>query len=387
MTYFQYYATTSRNLDRVLQYGVYPLAQWAGSVFAGRYWKGTDEASKHLRDRMASDFARVVSATVYSALTTGFLGAESEMIDHNAREAVSAEMGVDPKQLKFSDYKYSKNVIVSNAQRDMVKLQKYRYFTDGLFLLPTVLRGTVKVCGGKWPEADLISKDPYDSHTDFDRFLNWHNAWNYSVYAGKAMYWAGETYFIDKSGHYEIVKLMETLKSTGKDMSVNDLLGVYQRTRATDLHLPMIEKKEEYDVLRPLLQKMTDAYNKHDNKFAIPEIVYLFGLNKINIHAEDNKTVSQDAVAQSSKEIDTVLSLGLKGIREERKKLREAAGMSNGTGVIHSKTLRDRLEDGAIGAARSFAAMFRSKKNFHPEEYISVRNPGEQSGILSDINR
>jgi hypothetical protein len=375
MTYFHYYATTSRNLDRVLQYGVYPVAQVIGFAIGTKLFG----AQKEKVNRFSSDFARVASAGTYSVLTTTFLGAESEMIDHNSRLAVSAEMGIDPDRLTFSDYKYSKNAIVSKAHNDMLRLQKYRYGTDMLFVLPTLLRLGSKGVGYSWPESGKIDNDPF-KYNWMDHLANGHVGWNMSVYAGKAIYWAGETYFIDKSGHYEIVKLIETLEATGKDMDANDLWSVYQRGR-TDRGQEMVEHDNAaaYNAMRPLLQRMAAAYNKHDGHFGMSEIVYLMGLGKINVFAADDKTVSNEAIERSNQEIDKVLTIGLKGIREEKKRMREMHGVSGDT-AIHPKGFSDRFSDGAIGMAQSFVKAFR-KKPYRHEEYLSVRNPGELTNI------
>lgn len=386
MTYFHYYATTSRNLDRVMQYGVYPIAKAAWLIALA------NKPTKR-RIELAGDLAKVTSAIVYSGLTTAFLGAESEMIDTNAKQAVSAELGVDPDKLSFSDYKYSNNAIIKTAHHDMMKLQKYRYGTDALFMLPIAMRAVSHATGTPWIEhsREVNSMIERGENIGFgSMMLNGHNAWDFSVLAGKAGYWAGETYFVDKSGHYEVVKLIENLRSTGKDLSTNDLLGVYQRTRHVDMHLPFIERPEEYEALRPLLKKMADACNKHDKKFGIPEIVYLIGLNKLNIHADDKHTVSMDAVKRSEAEIDKVISIGLEGIREENRKKHEAEGLRE-EAVLHSKSFVDRLGDKAVNAAQGFSEGFSKmifgQRDRRPEEVVTSRDPGELAHWDRGINR
>ncbi|MFO0389894.1 MAG: hypothetical protein ACK502_09300 [Alphaproteobacteria bacterium] len=387
MTYFHYYATTSRNLDRVMQYGVFPVAKAAWLVALSGM--GDTKA----RIAWASDLARVTSAVVYSGLTTAFLGAESEMIDENAKKALSAELGVDTKKLSFSDYKYSKNAIISTAYNDIIRLQKYRYGTDALFMMPIGLRAVSKATGIPWIEHSREVNNMIENGEKIgfgSMMVSGHNAWDFSVLAGKAGYWAGETYFVDKSGHYEVVKLIENLRSTGKDLSTNDLLGVYQRTRNVDMHLPFIERPEEYDALRPLLKKMADACNKHDGKFGVPEMVYLFGLGKVNIHADDKHMVSQDAVKRSEAEIDKVINIGLDGIREENRKKHEAEGLRE-EAVLHSKSFVDKLGDRAVNAAQNFSdglskMVFGLKPRRH-EEVITSRDPGELENWDRGINR
>ncbi|MGE0754933.1 MAG: hypothetical protein AB7L92_07200 [Alphaproteobacteria bacterium] len=385
MTYFHYYATTSRNLDRVMQYGVFPLTKAAWLVALS----GIGDYSKRIR--WASDLARVSSAVTYSGLTTAFLGAESEMIDSSAKQAVSAEMGVASEKLRFSDYNRTDNAIVKTAYHDMLRLQKFRYGSDALFMLPILLRKGAHWANIPWIEhsREVNQMIARGENIGFgSMMLSGNPAWDFSVLAGKAAYWAGETYFVDKSGHYEVVKLMENLRSTGKDASVNDLLGVFQRTRINDLKLPAIERKEEYDALKPLLQRMVDAYNQHDNKFELSEVVYLIGLNKIRIHGPDNRTISKEAIEQSNKEIDKVLAIGLDGIREENKKRNAEHGVNP---LLHKRSFRELVSDGAVEAAQSFSGtlsrIIMGDGPRRPEEYITPRNPGELAHWDRGINR
>ncbi len=377
MTYFHYYATTSRNIDRVLQYGIYPLATVAAFALT-RHLKPVDA------ERQAQNIGRWISALSYASLTTAFFGFESEMIDSNSRKAVAAEMGVDPDKITFSDYGKSENVIAKHAYDDIIRLQKYRYGTDALFLLPTALQFGAKKMGKDWPTIQEVRKN-YSERSLGEIFAARENTWEFGVFAGKALYWAGETYAVSKSSHYEVVKLIENLQSTGKDMSANDLLAVYQRTR-TDNKKPMIETKEEYDAVRPLLKRIVDAYNERDHKMDISEIVYLVGLNKINIHADDGKTISQEAIAKSNAQIDKVLSIGLAGIGEENKKLHMKAGaVSDEHG---SKSFTDRLADNAYKATQGILGAFKPKTTLRKhEEYISVRDPGELTNFNYTINR
>ncbi len=355
MTHFHYYATTSRALDRVLQYGVFPVSLLAG-------FAATHDIEK------AKDVARVVSAAAYSALTTTFLGMESELVDANAREAVAAEMGVDPKKLTFSDFKYSQNAIISKAHNDVMRLQVPRYATDALFLLPIGVKFASKAAGKEWL-YEIPGVNGKGS-------VGTNQLWDFGVLGAKAGYWAAETFFLDKTGNYEIVKLRENLQSTGKDLTTNDLLGVYQRTRH-DRNLPMIQKAEEYDMLRPLLKKIADAYNRHDGTIGMPEIVYLIGMNKINIHMADNKTPCADLAAQSDKEIEKIMKVGLDGIREENRRKREAMGLATDyEHVAHKKSFVDRLGDRTVNTLQSIIGKVR-KEPGHPEEYVSVRNPGD----------
>ncbi len=148
MTAPHYYASTSGILvDRFLKYGLYPFAYGAGMVL----FKDHDRATKY------AQMACFASAAI---ITTSFLGLESHAINDSSAEAVSAAMGVDPKDLQFSDYKHSTNTIARKAHDDLMRLQKYRYGTDLLFMLPTFVEMSYGgLTGKKLPR----SKDIVDS--------------------------------------------------------------------------------------------------------------------------------------------------------------------------------------------------------------------------------
>lgn len=343
MTYFHYYSSTSRNIADVFKYGINP-ALTAAAMFAMSRWCPKGDAQKEI----AASWALIVSSLLYAGISSAFFGMETGDIDSNSRQAVAAELGIDPDKVRFSDYGKSGNDIVKHAYNQELGLQKWRFGTDAMFLLPIVFK----------------------SFGDRDAF---HNL-SHSVYGGKAAYWAAETFLVNKSGHYEIVKIAENLASTGKDISVNDLLAVYQRTREEDKKLPMIETKQEFDAVRDLLKTMADEYNKRSG-FGIPEIVYLIGLNKVNIHAADGKTFSPEAVAQSKHEIERVIKLGLDGIREENKKLRIAGAQGE---YKPERGFVDRLADAGFNTTQSLIRNLTGRKKLlKNEEFISVRDPGD----------
>jgi len=150
---------------------------------------------------------------------------------------------------------------------------------------------------------------------------------------------------------------------------------------------------------------MVDAYNKHDGKFDIPEIVYLFGLDKINIHEADHKTVSQEVIKQSEREIERVLTVGLDGIREENKKMRESGKLDSKAYARdsmyvksfqtrpdfvnpedRSRTFVDRFTDGAIRASQNMLAGIGMLPK-RPESYISTSDPTELIGSDGGFGR
>lgn len=380
-----YYASTSGILvDRFLKYGVYPFAYGAGLALTKKH--------EH-----ATQYARVISLASAAMITTTFLGLESQAIDSSARNAVSASMGVDPEQLQFTDYKRSSNVIVRKAYDDLMHLQKWRYGTDLFFMLPTIIEMAYgKLKGHIPPTKNVVQefdhRDPShyrkQGYSGFMAFLQGHVGWAMSAYAGKAAYWLYETFFVDKTAYYDVVKLRENLEATGKDIAANDLKGIYQRARS-DRKLPMVSmtSRKENDALRGLLKRMADEYNKHDGRFGVNEIIYLIGENKINIHAADQKTFSQEAVEQSYREIDKLVKIGLAGIREEnRAKYAHsgAPGIASGYDTMH-RTFSERFTNGTVNTLQSILGK-GSKEAKRPEEYVSERDPTNIIGVSGGMN-
>lgn len=382
MTHPHYYASTSRNLDRVLQYGVYPFAYMTGLLL-------------HRDNHKATQWARLSGAAASALVTTAFLGLESHAMDNIVRDAVTAEMGIDRDKFKPSDCKYSKNVIAREGYTDFIKLQPVRYIKDALYLLPTFIEmayGFGGKKGGAYAPKMPISKEVRASfdprHKDYnpqkystwDIIANGHVGWDMSIYMATSAYWAFETFLVDKNSYYPVAQdVVGKVKPTDGDISINHLLEIYQRTRS-DQKLPMISTEEEHDAIRPLLERMVKEYNKHNGKMDVPEMVYLIGLNKINIHAADHKTVSQDAIAQSHKEIDKILSIGLNGIREENKKFH--AEQNANEQMRHNKSFTDRFSDEAIRSTQTILGKIGVLPK-RPESYISTADPTELIGANS----
>lgn len=413
MSHPHYYASTSRNLDRVLQYGVYPFAYMVGLML-------------HKDNAKATQYARFSGAASSALLTTAFLGLESHTLDNVVREAVTAEMGIDQDKFKPSDCKYSKNVIAQEGYNDFIELQPKRYLKDALFLLPTLVENAYNMSGkGKYtppahtnaeytpPRREVAANfDARSSSYGKSKFNNWdifangHVGWDMAIYTATSAYWGYETFGIEKNSYYPIAQdIVGKIKPTEGNININHLIDVYQRTR-NDQKLPMIKADDgpSHAALTHLLTIMVDAYNKHDGKFDIPEIVYLLGLNKIKIHGEDGKTISQEAIKQSEREIERVLTVGLDAIREENKKLRENKQLvsDSPTETAHvtnykdrpyfvnpeqrSRTFVDRFTDGAIRTSQSALASFGLLPK-RPESYISSSDPTELIGTDGGFGR
>ena len=369
MTHFHYYATTTGKTDRILQYGAYPVA-----LLLSHYVFGADSAK-------ASKVAQVATALCGAAMTSTFFGLETDIIDQDSYKAVAAEMGVEPDKVKFSDYNHSGNIIVRRAYEDLMKLQKWRYATDALFVLPAAISVAHKTL---YPGAGVVKAPRPEGGIDMNDVIR-------DVgpgLAGKSAYWAYETFMVDKTSHYEVVKVRENLESTGKRVGADDLLGIYQRAR-DDSHLKRVELSDaaEYNAIMPLLDRMAQAYNKHDGKFGLPEIVYLVGLGKINIYEPDNQTISKDAIERSNKAIDRVLDIGLSGITEENRKRNELGlppEKSCFSDALPSKKHKGGFADAFADAAYNTSQTVLSKMfPKRPEEYVTRRDPSEVTTLAN----
>lgn len=389
-----YYASTSGILvDRFLKYGLFELAYGAALAL---FRTNHDNATR---------IAQAMCAAGSAAITTGFLGLEADALDDTGRKAIAAELGIDSKDVKLSDLRHSKNTILNKAYDDLLKLQVGRYGTDLLFMSPMVAEGAYSWLnkGKEVPPSRKIQSSTdhrsseYDlnKYTSTEKFLAGNRAFAYSPYAGKALYWLYETYEVDKTSYYEIVKLRETMESTGKDLRANDLKAVYQRCR-NDRGLPMVSDvaPQEHAALNQLFTRMAAEYNKHDGKFGINEIVYLIGNNKINIHDDDNITFSQAAVEKSMQEIDHILRIGLKGIGEENRKRRAAARSSSREagsiiegGIIDANLSHDRVitfTDRIVNTATDSIRSILNTTGLIPKRYeerISPRDPTDIIGL------
>lgn len=360
-------------------------------------------------DARATQVARFSGAAASALLTTAFLGLESHTLENVVKEAVTAEMGMDIDKFKPSDCKYSKNTIALEGYNDFISLQPKRYLKDLLFLTPSLIEAMYKKGTGKafLPVSKEVEaafdkrKDGYNKtkYKALDIIANGHVGWDMAIYTGTAAYWGYETFAIEKNSYYPVAQdIVGKIKPTEGNIDLNHLIDIYQRTR-NDKKLPMIaaDDSKSHQALSYLFRIMVDAYNKHDGKMDIPEIVYLLGLNKINVHGPDGKTVSPEAVLQSEREIQRVMTLGLDGIREENKKLR-AQGLpldctpATCPGINTQKprayfvnpeernrSFVDRFTDGAIRTSQSALESIGVLPR-RPESYISASDPSELIG-------
>ena len=363
--------TGMRIIKDFSQYALYPITK----VIALRATQN---------ERSATAIASLTQTLFSTALTTNFFGKEAAMFDINAREAVAAELGIEAKDLKFSDYWDSQNAMVKREREDLLAAQIPRYATDISFLAPIAVNKYLGAhdIDGKHNIAKGISQE-----TDKSNPLSW-LASHVSLadtttslgHAGKALNWANETFNWPKTMHYEIVKLVELNESTDgdgkqtlkKETGVSDLLQIYQRY-LEDEKKPRLSK-DEVQALRPLLQSMADKWNKQtEPKFGTPELVYLIGMGKVNVRDEKG-AISQQAIEESAKAIEHVGTVGLKGITEENKIKNQA--VDNAEKPKHSWVERQGL--GVLNAG--FDAYKQAGGSWvNREEVISSRDPMSQA--------
>lgn len=375
MTRAHYYASTVRNLKDVIQYAVFPVCKTLAYL--------------HFKDRAKAEVvASVTSAGVYAALTTTFAGLESDVFDENVRNAVAAELGKKPSELKFSDYLDSKNSIVKKEMDDYQWVQKARYGTDALFLLPAALA----IAGNSSPgmqKAFARARGPQrvqNPQTPLETVMSGFNLWDNMIYASKAGYWAYETYAIPKTAHYEVVKAVETIESVNRKFSPNDLVGIVNRNRA-DQGLPMLDDKAERNAMYPVLEHLANCMNTCDN-FNMPEVVYLVGMGKINIFAHDaqgkeligadgKRVISDEAIQRSIAEIDRMKEVGLEGVTKENARIRREQQAQPGY-IEPSKNhgFAERVRHGFLDAQFNFTNSFFRGKDKHTES-ISPRDGGD----------
>lgn len=338
-----YYATNTRMAKDIMQYILHPSIRF-GSYMGLRFLGGV----KHEQALNSADIiASVAGGSIYLLNTETFKAIESRFLDKNAKMAVAAELGIDPDTMKFSDYLDSNNVIVRRELEDAKKVNRIRRATDALFFIPAAIYAASAITPGDglkkaYQMGRLNRSAPKAEDNWQSSAIGAFNLWDTAIYGSKAAYWMYETYFIDKTAHYEIVKLDETIESTGKKFAANDLIAVVNRARE-DRDLTQIQEKDERNTLWRVLEHLADKMNgdktefkgrpilksaEEDKPFGMPELMYLVGLNKINIfeldqqghEVLDNKgerIISEAEVQKSIAEIDRVAEIGLKGIQEE----------------------------------------------------------------------
>jgi len=358
MTRAHYYASTVRNLKDVANYAVYPAAKIL-SLLAFR------------NEFKASAVASAVTTAFYAGITTSFFGQEARMVEIVARDAVSAELGVNPEEVTFSDYWQSKNHLVQKECHDIDRLTKVRYLTDAIFLTPMAFSFASHAIPGMRGKSDHLGSTQGVKGHDIIRIEDVLGVSELGValgYAGKAGYWWHETYDVQKTGFYEFVKWHELGVSLSKDIAYNDLLALYQRSR-DDQKLPRLSI-EEVLAVKPFFQWLAQKYNNSTNINA-SSLFYLIGNNLIRFHGPDGATISQTAIEESKQAVEHVDKVGLGGIREENRQKRLLLGLDNEQAKRPGpKTFVQRLGNFLL-------PHYRSKTGIASDEFISARDPTE----------
>lgn len=379
MTAPLYYATTARNLKDVAQYGIY-----AGSKVVGRML---------FNDPRKADFlAGAATTAFYASLTTGFSLQEFDAFDRVMRPAVCAELGIPENEFKPSDYGLSKNHIVQKYYGEQWKhTNNMRYATDLLPMLPVAVRSLSR----KFPKFRALDDGLYDRNdlpehaSPLAHLMHGWGMYDNAVYAGKATYWAYETYGVDKSGFYALYKMLENIESTKKEYSENDLIEFVNRCRS-DCDLPMLNEKSERRAIWPVLTYLKEKLNNSDH-FNLQELAYLGGNGFFDVWKKDeqgreikdeygNLIVSRAELMRTKQEIDRIDKIGMDGIIEEncraRERMAQAAPHHQPHGVYET------VADAWVNAQWAvYTALFPRKKTF--VESISPRDPGETHSVVA----
>lgn len=389
----QYYASTSRIFKDVANYFLNPTVRAA----LQSYWP-----KEHHR-ASADVAASAVTTASYLTMTAMFHGLEANAFSNNVRTAVAAELGKSPDELKFSDFLDSQNTIVRQEAKDMQNITRLRYATDLSAALPIAMLGAGKIfpkLGEAYKAGRLETKSPSPNAKFGERFMHSFNVWDSTIFAVKSAYWAYETFLVDKTAHYEVVKLQENIVSVGKQFKPNDLIALINRNRH-DLELENIQPGPSRDAMWKVLEHLTDKLNNAPH-FAVPELVYLVGMDKLSIFEKDkngNEIMGTDghakpdekAVKQALKAIDEVAEKGLKGIMEEQQKNRGVYEQSGQLPQIPGYDLHSHEGLKSNLAPKKFTERFgRNIKDAHHHlttsivpraggftEYISTRDQAE----------
>jgi hypothetical protein len=368
-----FFISTAFRIGDFVKYFTYPAVK-AGSMFF-----------THGNERKSDLIAGTAGAGTYGGLTAHYTGMELENYDRLVRMAFAAEKGVDPKDIKASDYLDSENPIIRHRAELGAQLMKIRYPASALPLLPSAIDYALdhiplaqRDQWSRWRMGGRPAKDaPAISH-----LINMNKVDNHIVYAAFAALYIYEQFVIRKSGIYDVAKVQETKQDVGRKEEADDLIGIFNRGRE-DAGKGMILGKAERNALWPILEKIAEKMQQSE-RFDLPEVVYLIGLDKVNPFAKDaggneikdrngHLVVDPEAVKRAYAEIDRVDELGLAGIAREKMQKRLEQGMMptpEKPAKTHVSRLNRTLLDTQFGFARRFTPDVA-----HPSEEISSRDP------------
>lgn len=372
MTVENFFISTAFRIGDFVKYFSYPF-----------FKMGAIAVTKN--ERRSDLVAGGAAALTYGGLTAHYSGMELENYDRLVRMAYAAEKGVDPQSVRCSDYLDSDNPIISKRAELATHLMKVRYGTSTLPLLPSVIDHLLDFTPKALQESIQkwrSSSKPKQTASALEHVMYGYKVDNHAVYAGFAALWIYEQFIVKKTGIYDASKVMETKQDVGRQVSCDDLLGIYNRGRE-DGGRPMIFNKNDLNELRKPLQCIADKIN-HNNKFDLTEAIYLLGLDKINPFKKDaqgneiigpdgNRIVDSRKMQEALAEIDLVDKIGLQGVIESKisKQPIDKPQFTKRVGKEkrHSDTDRTLL-DLQYGFAKRF-----TPDVLHPGEDISGRDP------------
>ncbi len=372
-----YFASTARNSKDIAQYFVYPVAKILGLITF-------KESNK------ANIAAGVVTSAFYGLLAETFLDREMDGFDRIAREAVAAELGKKPEDLKFSDYLRSQNDVVKCRIKLLKEENVLRYTVAAAPMLPTAMELLARKTnpGGKMKQPDQGDIDSGETRVRHERpsakgswkeqVLHGWNLWDGSVYGAIAMLWLYETYGVKKTFAYQGRKEMENNESLGLKIGPNNIMGLYNRMRE-DRKLEVVNSKTDREKLWPMFEQLSEKVN-HSDRFGLAELTYLMGLRKLDVFKTDaagqevrdgdNHLIIDEAkYRQALAEIEKVSTVGLEGIGREQAQL-----------AVHKPKVQLGLVDRMVGSwfnahFNGYKAVAGRRKHFI--ENISPRDPSE----------
>ena len=321
-----YFASTARNSKDIAQYFVYPVAKILGLIT----FKETNKANVA---------AGVVTSAFYGLLAETFLDREMDGFDRIAREAVAAELGKKPEELKFSDYLRSQNDVVKCRIKLLKEENVLRYSVAAAPMLPTAMELIARKTnpGGNMKRPEQAELDvgenrhrherPKPNGTWKEQVLHGWNLWDGSVYGAIAVLWLYETYGVKKTFAYQGRKEMENNESLGLKIGANNIMGLYNRMR-DDRKLPVVTSKVDREKLWPMFEMLADKVNEHE-RFGLPELTYLMGLRKLDVFKTDSSgkevrdqanhlVIDEAKYQQAMAEIEKVATIGLEGIGRQQ---------------------------------------------------------------------
>lgn len=331
-------ASATRYAKDAVKYGIYPVvllaARLGAAAVCGASQGGFQERLDPTVKRTADSVAGLLVGGLYAGLSTYFAVQEGHEFDANAREAVAADLGLRPDEVRYSDFKRTNLYSVLRRSDGFEKQQALRYVADGIgtaFAVagPWAQTGHMPFFDGKNGAGDGQPHGKWGVGNEFwwdvlkdNRLVSYE-----ALYGMFGLYWLVENYLTPKNGVYQASKVREAA-ARDLDIGFNDLYIMYQRVRTDRAWCQgkgdikdMLAGIQEKEVVRPILEQVVSHFNHHD--IYVPELVYMF--NKmvdvpVLVNEPERTRESMQAV------LDEVLEKGLSGIMEDHRRQRMEQG-------------------------------------------------------------